>query len=409
MLTIILLSLTAVAIETRVSLANTIPASTVGQSNGVEDTLGGWIRHDFWAVGRHWIFWSTSFTGGYLTYSTSTDGVNWSPPIQVLGPGINSDTYATIWFNGTHVMYSALLFYTGNIFVFRMGKPNPNGSITWVAPQQTISNNTPIYTDIKTDSNGYVWVSYTTISPMHTYVMQNQKRDGSWLNGTQFQLDQTSFSNYLPTDIVPLSNGKMYFVYNSNRCTPGGTYGRLWNGTMMTPQEKITDQCPSDLGYSSAVAVGDNVYLAYGGGGGSVHFMRRLGNGTWTPDFLIQTAGNMTIVSMSLNGTKNLVIFWQGGNPANTVFYRIYDITSNSWSPTVTWFIDSEGFTLEGGIYSRPGSFYNDFGNSSVRYIGFQYSAGNIAPYDVKYAFLVVSPKGNTLFSQIFPIVNVTN
>lgn len=305
-------------------------------------------------------------------------------------------------------MYVGLLPYNGNVFVFRMGIPKSDGSITWVAPQQTIGTNVPIFADVKTDSSAHVWISYTTLSPMHTYVMQNQRRDGTWLNGTQYQLDQTFFYNYLPTDIVPLSNGKMYFVYNSNRCTPGGTYGRLWNGTMMTPQEMITDQCPSDLGYSSAVAVGDIVYLAFGEVGGSVHFQRRLINGTWTHDFLVQSSGNITMVSMSLNGTDNLVLFWQGGNPANTVFYRTYNISSNSWSPTVAWFADPEGFTSENGIYSRPGSFYSDFGNGSVRYIGFQYSAGNTAPYDVKYAFLTILPTRRILFTQTFPSVNVT-
>lgn len=406
---VLVLVATLLVLEPLLLLANGTPASTVGQSNTVEDTGGGWIRHNFWAVGRHWSFWSTHFSGGYLAYSTSTDGLNWSPPILVLGPGINSDTYAAVWFNGTHVMYVGLLPYGGQVFVFRMGIPNANGTITWVAPQQTIGTNVPIFADVKTDSNGNVWISYTTISPMHTYVMQNQRRDGTWLNGTQYQLDQTFFYNFIPTDIVPLSNGKMYFIYNSNRCTTGGTYARVWNGTVMTQQEMITDQCPSDLGYSSAVAVGDNVFLAFGGDGGSVHFQRRFSNGTWTRDFPVQSSGNTTMVSMSLNGTENLIVFWQGGNPANTVFYRTYNISSNSWSPTVVWFVDPEGFTLENGIYSRPGSFYRDFGNSSVRYIGFQYSTKNTAPYDVRYAFLAFSPKKTILFTQAFPSVNVTS
>lgn len=367
------------------------------------------MRHNFWAVGRHWVWWSTSNSGGYLVYSTSTDGIDWTTPTQVVGPGINADAYSAVWFNGTDVMYVGDLPYNGNVYVFRMGVPKSDGSIGWIAPQETISNNAPFFTDVKTDSNGYVWISYTTYNPMHTYAMRNQKRDGTWLNGTQYQLDQTFFWNYLPTDIVPLANGTMYFTYNDNRCVTGGMYGRFWNGSTMSPQDLITNQCPTPYGYSSAVGIGNSVYLALAESDGSVHFQRRFANGTWTADYLIQSSGNETIVTMSINSTSNLILFWQGGEPvANTVFYRVYSISSNSWSPTAAWFVDPEGFTPEAGMYSRPGSFYSDFGNSTVRYIGFQYSTLNTLPYNVKYAFLTILPKRTVLFTQAFPIVNVT-
>jgi hypothetical protein len=414
-LMITILIVTLAAFEIRLSIATTVPYSLVGQSNTDEDTAGQWIRHNFWASGRHWVWWATNSPGGSLVYATSTDGVHWSSATQILGPSIGSETDAAIWFNGTNVFYAAFnaAFY-GSPLVYRMGIPNSNGTITWVAPQQQITTQAPIYVDIKTDSKGYVWVTYMTeTSPDHAYAIRNLRRDGAWQNGTVYQLDQfASFIGWLPPDIVPLTNGKMYFVYNSNTCASGGIFGRYWNGTALQPQETITSQCPTAQGYSSAVAIGDTVYLAFGEVGGSVHFNRRFTNGTWTPDLLLQSSGNTTQVSMSVNGTNNLIVFWQGGNPANTVFYRIYNVLLNSWSQTVAWFVDPEGFTLVVGsanIYSRPGSFYSDFGNSSVRYIGFQYSTKNSTPYNVKYAFLAFPVRqGTALFKQIFPSVNVT-
>lgn len=407
-----MLVVTIFAMEPLPLSANPTPYSTVGQSTNREDTQGLWTRHNFWAAGRHWVWWSTASSGGYLVYATSTDGTNWTPATQVLGPGINSDSYASVWYNGSVVMYIGELPYSGNLFVFRMGTPNSDGSITWLATQQTISNSAPIYSDVKTDSNGYVWISYTTLSPMHTYAMQNQKRDGTWLNGTQYQLDQRFFYGYLPTDIVPLANGQMYFSYNSNTCATGGLYGRLWNGTAMLPQEQVMPLCPGDQGYSSGVGVGSTVFVAFGDNAGGVHFTQRLPNGTWTTDSLLQSSGNATQVSLSLNGTTSIIAFWQGGNPAKTVYYRVYTISANSWAPTVTWFTDPEGFTEVFGVanlYSRPGSFYSDFGNSSVRYIGFQYSAGNSTRFDVKYAFLSFSlQKSVTIITQIVPSVNVS-
>ena len=397
-----------------ISSSGGLPYSTVGQSNDNEDTQGNWIRHNFWANGRHWAFWSTAGSGGNLVYSTSTNGVNWTAATIILGPGINSETYAPIWYNGTNLFYTAWNVNGLCPLVFRVGIPESNGSISWVAQQQTITMSCVIYSDVKTDSNGYVWATFTTTGVKHIYAVRNLNRNGAWVNGTVFQLDQTFFYGWMPPSIVPLANGQVYFLYNSNTCATGGMYGRLWNGTALLPQEAITSQCPSDQGYSSSVGLGGVVYLAFAESDGSVHFNRRLANGSWTSDFLLQNSGNTTQVSLSLNGTSNLIAFWQGGNPiANTVFYKVYTISNNSWSAKTTWFVDLEEFTPVLGVitvYSRPGSFYSDYGNSTVRFIGFQYSTRSQTPYSVKYAFMAFSPGHPvTIFTQIFPSVNVTH
>ncbi|GAG82493.1 unnamed protein product, partial [marine sediment metagenome] len=206
-------------------------------------------RNIHYGAGRFWVFFVNG-SAGNRSYSSSADGVTWDSPTNIRNSRGGAE-FST-WVSGTdiHYVYAYGTDFGGITPKYRMGTLNTNGTITWVAPEQTIiaDYNTAYDTTICVDSNGYPWVTWINTSNYHPVVAKSEWNNGSWsmASGFPYELNE-SLNNYLPI-IVPLTNGKVYVVYGFSYegGIPGPIYGKLWNGTEWSGQENVSTSNVSD-------------------------------------------------------------------------------------------------------------------------------------------------------------------
>jgi hypothetical protein len=275
---------------------------------------------------------------------------------------------------------------------------------------------------IGVDSEGYVWIGYSTplsdcpsCLPSLPYVTKDANTDGTWSTapGFPFQLSNTPSGGIIGIGdwgetIVPLTSGKVYVLYGHGPDFLNGTgsapiFGRLYNGANFGSQENATTSFLfANMIFSSAVAYGDDVYLVFVQPNTlNMNFVERAAStGTWSSEVTVQpgtttyclSAGKLlypcSAPALSIDGSGNLYLFWMGEPSFNTVYYREYHASTSVWdtNPTV--------FTTETSIYDNRNImvYATDFGG----YLGVTYEAGSQSPYDIRFAFLNLSPTTTT-------------
>ena len=244
------------------------------------------------ANGRHWIF------GIYLTdfqYWHSPDGQAWTGPVfirdvvsyelgQQVSTWVDSEGYL-------HYSYSGGA-NNGDIF-YRKGFLESNGSITWVAAEQTVYNpgalEAAIWPMITVDVNGYPWIAwyYLASGSKRVYVTKSDTQDGTWTTNPNYpaRLDLGDSITYLAT-AYPLANGKVFVYFGGTGCTK-------WWGTLCDENgAEATDEANSagdwDYWYvGGAIAVGNAIYAAYGGTD-TLIYLNKWEGGSWGSEVIIQ-------------------------------------------------------------------------------------------------------------------------
>jgi len=182
----------------------------------------------------------------------------------------------TVWFDGTYMHYVAIASFEWNQpLYYRRGTPNPDGTITWSAPEQIAvpASATERYLTpcIAVDSDTYPFISYHKavdtdadglVDEGYTTVTKSSKNDGTWLtaSGFPYTLYYEAVPVLFPHAIIPLTLAKMYVVYV---VTVDGFWqlrGREWNSWKWYDEETPSTENISDF---SVVAEGDHVGLAY--------------------------------------------------------------------------------------------------------------------------------------------------
>ncbi|GAI32938.1 unnamed protein product, partial [marine sediment metagenome] len=173
--------------------------------------------------------------GTNFVYRSSADGVNWSDAVSV--GACPNGLSGSVWFDGTHVHYARLGPYTN---YYRRGAPNPDGTITWSADEQTVYSGTSSDVhwgpSITVDSGGYAWIGtkYYNGNNSWPWVFKNADNDGTWSTAAGFphQLS-TTFSTYWRVSVVPLTDSKVYVIYanKNDGC------GKLWDGSSWGDEE----------------------------------------------------------------------------------------------------------------------------------------------------------------------------
>ena len=92
-----------------------------------------WSQKVVYAAGRYWAFWSD--TDDKMHYSSSVDGINWSPKVTLRDVNYKYGETCGVFFDGeflhVHIKDATKIY-------LRIGKPNSDGSITWKADWQVI-------------------------------------------------------------------------------------------------------------------------------------------------------------------------------------------------------------------------------------------------------------------------------
>ncbi|MEM5794553.1 MAG: right-handed parallel beta-helix repeat-containing protein, partial [Candidatus Aenigmatarchaeota archaeon] len=365
-------------------LAYAYDPTTVGTSTTNTATARPHQRKSFYGLGRFWVFY---FNGSAIVYKTSTDGITWSSENYVTTPNDLNGYAFSLYFNGTHVDYVANS--GGSTLRYRRGRIESDGTITWVASEQSISISgssadvgyTPT---IAVDSSGYAYIAYTanetsTSLQRKPKVIKNQFNNGSWstASGYPLTLNDTGHSNWR-VNIIPLTNNRMLAVY---AYSGEPIRVRRFNGSSWEAEVRGTLNVAD--GYTvSAAPDGDDAhivflqhteydieYVKY------TYSSNSLGGGVELEGSQ-QSTTSYPVISID-NNLGHLYVFWANNSQ---IFYRKYNGTA--WEPKVTWITET---ALTGNNLIT--SFLQRYGN----YIGLVYMNGTTSPYQVRFEFLNIS------------------
>jgi len=305
--------------------------------------FSGKVYRSFYANERWWIFYVENTSPYNLVYRTSTNGTSWSNETIFRVGTASGYQLLAIWFDGIYLHYAFHQRTTGygTPIYYRMGTPESNGTITWLAAEQTaiagIASKHYRYLTIVCDSNGYPWIGCyrysSSAGDRKVYVHKSSTKNGTWIDANGFPYcpdnnDEVRSRLYL----APLSSAQMYILYDKG-ATGGVSYpinGRLWTGSW-GDQETIINNSNDQ---ASAIGYGSKVHLVYRDGlTNDYKYIVR--DGTWGTPILIETNNEFDKFSLSVNNINGkLYLFYIEGNPTDgdVVKYRIY---SSSWSDAV--------------------------------------------------------------------------
>ena len=406
-LLLILLALLFVTFEALPACVAATP-SLVGTTSSAYSIFAPTQRKSFYANGRFWIFY---ISNGYnIVYRTSVDGAAWTAPtnLRASSPTWLYGYYFTIWFDGTYLHYAYTQSVTGAPIYYRRGIPNSNGTITWSADEQlAVSGVSQIYYTypfVSVDSFGYPWIAYAWYnSSSSTWlppcVVKSSLNNGTWATASGFPYQLTTTTGECMPSIIPLTSGKMLAAYAQN----GGTVRvRVWNGSSWLSEASTSSNIVKGYEYRySIVAQGDDAHLVF------------LKNSTYDIiytkySYASNSFGNETVlVSGASSGsspvmcinpsTNDLYVFLATkttGSPsgwtANHIYYIKYTASSGTWGSWTDW-IDESTEVLTAA--SELLCFYQAYGN----YIGLAYLTKTSSPYNVKFAYLDVTPQPQPL------------
>ncbi|RLI43658.1 hypothetical protein DRO59_00205 [Candidatus Bathyarchaeota archaeon] len=367
-----------------------IEPTTVGSTSEIRGIEFPYNSKVFRVAGRFWVW----YTNGSFQYRTSINGVSWSSSTIIGDCYPESDNYANVWTNGTHIAYVRTRLYD---MFFRMGKANSDGTITWATAEQMVHDGDSSAYYLKTmvafDSNGFPWIAglhwnTSQASSNVPYVIKCDWKNGSWHTASGFPKNLTNWEEgYDSIAMQPLTNGKMYFAYGS---TDVKLHGRLWDGSSLGSEETISsDYTLASHRHWSMTNKSDEIHLVYlkAYGPRYVRYRWRNSTGSWSSEETIYDAGDSGMAPViSVNTTDNsLLVFWINCPTSNHVYY--IKCVDGTWDSEPTdWFSDSDGILSE-----DSNSIISAARKSVDGYIPVIYLAGS-SPYSVKFSLYPAFP-----------------
>ncbi|HZW85613.1 MAG TPA: hypothetical protein VFE91_06930, partial [Nitrososphaerales archaeon] len=277
------------AIQTKVG-AVVYPPTQLSPTGFRDGTRDDYKHKVFFAAGRVWAFYQEA--SGYVGWKSSVNGSVWSPFTNLFFS--NASASAS---DGTNALYDSAhnrvwvvshLVYSGDTILYWHGTPNADGSISWAGPPQSELLNfmNPI-PDAAIDSSGVMW---NTATPGYQYPTNEVLifRNGTYVSS--LTLPGQYFAAL--ADLVPASNGKMFAILDGGdfEILPLQIYystdlGRTWSAPVATNGSYNIDS-------SSAVSVGDTLYVAGGSTSGPVLFTYHLGAPSVGTETLLDSASS---------------------------------------------------------------------------------------------------------------------
>jgi hypothetical protein len=322
----------------------TTPSTIVTYTQNVT-TLEAYQRKIFYAHGKYWVFYPEA----EIKFRTSIDGVTWSAATVVCTGGPDGGVFST-WYDGTYVHYVRSTGIPTESLLYRRGRPNPDGTITWSTPdEQTVIEVSPDLNAlhepfVTVDSAGYPWIGYRwgTDGDRWPNCTKSSLNNGTWQTDTNFpyQLSPLSRANWA-VSIVPLTQQKVYAVYLSiGYLEPlGAVRGRLWNGTDFEPEELIAPATISGRTRfaHSVVARENDVYLTFLNIStpNQILFYNRTYSSGWSPQETVQSdVPSTSFPVLSINSsTTDFYCFWADND---TIYYKkrvngYWDADATAW------------------------------------------------------------------------------
>lgn len=294
----------------------------------VAQFLSGHAQKIFYDVGRWWVFYLGDNRD--FNFTSSTDGKNWNTPTKIGRVWDSSVQYKmAIYFNGTYVEY--VWMASGQDIRYRKGIPQSDGSISWLAVQQSI---TPLYTCarimITVNSSGHAWIAYNDWR--YLCYITNNKLDGTWVTGYNvMEYDGGASRTQTNNGLVLISNGTMLHWWELHESLP--FYRSIWNPVAESFGVDSNLPFRSEKGgrYVHVLSdTKDNVLFAYME---LNNYDLQLYNMTDDTIVELETQTDNNIYQLGVHATSNDIYAFYERMSDNIVYYRKY--TGGVWEARV--------------------------------------------------------------------------
>ena len=371
----------------------------VATTNDIFGTGAPWQRCVFYANGLYWLFYAD---GVNERFKSSTDGINWSSSTVVRACAIGS-IYTTAC-DGTNFHY-VYADYPGTTVKYRMGTANSDGTITWLAAEQTVttlaSGHTSGDPSICIDTNGYPWIGFNNLNTStlesNGWVAKSSTKDGTWTNETVLFTSPYQFSAATYNDnsgacwvsVTPLTDGKVYAIVQIDGNISVVGYekkpkGNLWNGAAWVGEETVVNSDTVGSASISTQSLGDDVYMTYIGftsypTAGNIYSVKRTYGVGWGSPVLVHSM-TATQAALTQDNTGILYCFWGEDPVTNHIYYKRY--INGAWDTNPTdWQTAPETLGASGCYITACVSTCNN--NIIV-----VYPTSASSPYNIRTAFL---------------------
>jgi len=314
-----------------------------------------WQEKCFYVAGRYWVFWSDS--DNHMYYSTSTDGLNWTNKTDL---GVVNYRYGET----CGVIYDGTYFHVHNKkdqdLWIRIGTPNPDGSITWLAAANKMhsgtgayimSDHSYIYGTNKVSWNAWHYgMSCGAVSCLDCYVNNNSPHDvttdGLW-SGTLYPA-KFSDTDYRGNMLRALPGGKVLMLVARVTDTLKEFFynGTSWSGAVAATLNGSIQQYSSggeNWAYDAVVDKFGNVHLSYLDSSYRIWYGKRdYATGAWLPERLLFSGSRYDHDTKIVydEATGDLYVFIAHAPSLNHIGFCRYDAQKNVWYPMID-FIDA--------------------------------------------------------------------
>lgn len=313
-------------------------------------------RQTFYAVGRHWIFYINNDSD--FVYKTALDNGVFGAETELFATtGIYGMEMAVFYDAASNTVHYARHDMTPapDEVKYRMGTPNTNGTITWAAVEQTVSQVPAALltwrTTIAVDEAGYPWVAWIDTDGTNAfgllYVESSSTKNGTWTEDEA----QTFGSGGIAADGTGTMTGSPVTLdigLNQPTVTVEGTFTITLpiggSGTATTGGWTITDS-------PVALVEGVNTITVQAGGAGTIDIDLDLDEHVW-----------FAALTPLAPATKMIEVEWSAENQATHdvgVYASVFDTDTNTWTTRDT-------VVAEGSMHAtRPDAFsFYDLGSA---------------------------------------------
>jgi len=268
----------------------------------------------FWVHSKYWAFDFQSNLDNNGVCIVSSDGQNWTNPIEVDADGGDGVHFSIAYDNGYFHFAKAPDSLNISKLCYRRALANENGTLSFTTDWQTIlTNATDVYyhgMSITVDSDGYPWIGYEYCpsgAATKPYVIKSEWKNGSWSNATGFPYELSSTLSQWSVIVTELTASKMYVVYAKG----GDIYGQLWSGSAWGSEEHLNGDTTDSWASLSAISNGDTVHLVYRNNSDYQKY-REYQNGNWKTEVILGTEsyGAYSEPVITVDTENILYVFW---------------------------------------------------------------------------------------------------
>lgn len=273
----------------------------------------------FTAQGRRWAFYGDydAASGPYDLYHTSSsnDGLTWDTPTNLTTFPL-ADAQWSICYDSTNnkIHVAKNTQYTGSHpfhdgLLYRVGTPNSDGTITWLAGWQTViaTGNAVGDFSVQVASDGKAWIAYgdgDTLDAVDgdAIALRNANTDGTWSNASGFPTTiQTGSTEDRFAILAPFADGSMFaLTYHWGTDEAANGFLIATDGTVTSDGAATSSsvECASGAGALVArievasLADGD-IHLVYQDTSQNIKYRKRSG-GSWGSETTLSNSSRVT-------------------------------------------------------------------------------------------------------------------